>query len=232
MRDKLNHKEVWVKGSFTYRNPEEDLPKDYEEKREEYYKTLNVPLSSETFIQTIKLKMKENLNIFDENFPNNPYVEIIKKKDKIWIKLSPIEKNIEPQNIKKVKDNILEKWDVIDLIDILKEVEFRENLTACFETVGNREILNREIIRKRILLCLFAIGTNTGLKRISGSSRGTVTLEELRHIKRFFINKDDLREAITCVVNSIFKIRMRQFGEPLQQLARPIQLNLEHMIKI
>ena len=207
LRNKLNHKEIWINGSFKYRNPEEDLPKDFEEKREEYYKKLNVPLSPTSFLENIKLKMAEHLNIFDENLPNNQYIKIITKKEKTWLRLSPIERSIEPTNIRKLKDIILDKWNIIDLLDILKEVDLRESLTECFKTVGNREILDPETIQKRILLCLYAIGTNAGLKRISGASKGSVTLEELRHIKRFFINKDDLREAITKIVNSIFRIR-------------------------
>jgi len=59
----------------------------------------------------------------------------------------------------------------------------------------------------QIILQQFAIGTNTGLKRTAGASRGTVEFKELRHVKNFFINKDDLREAINAVVNAIFKMR-------------------------
>ena len=35
LRDKLRCKEIWVVGANRYRNPDEDLPTDFEERREE-----------------------------------------------------------------------------------------------------------------------------------------------------------------------------------------------------
>jgi Tn3 transposase DDE domain len=78
-------------------------------------------------------------------------------------------------------------------------VDLFENITQGFTTAGNREILSREIIRKRLLLSIFAIGTNTVLKRINGASLGKVTHEDLRHIKRFFLNADELWDDIEHV---------------------------------
>ena len=207
LRVKLKHKEVWISGSYKYRDPIDDLPKDFDEKRAEYFKLLDAPLSAQEFIDNLKKEMSQNIEAFDRKFPANELVKIVKKKGKPWIKLTPLKKVEEPQIIQKLKEAILDKWGVIDLVDILKEVDLRENFTDCFSTSGNREILDRETIRKRLLLCNFAIGTNTGLKRTAGASKGAITFEELRHIKKFFINKDGLREAINAVVNAIFRIR-------------------------
>ena len=43
LRDKLRCKEIWAVGANRYRNPDDDLPKDFEERREENYKALNQP---------------------------------------------------------------------------------------------------------------------------------------------------------------------------------------------
>ncbi|WP_157698261.1 Tn3 family transposase [Legionella clemsonensis] len=207
LRTKLRHKEAWVHNSYKYRNPEDDLPKDFEQRRKEYFSLLGAPLTADIFIAQLQDKIRWNIKQFDENFPKNDLVSICKKKGKPWILLTPLQKVEEPKIIQKVKEAILERWGIIDLLDILKEVDLRENFTNSFTTAGNREILDRETIRKRLLLCLFASGTNTGLKRTAGASRGVVSFEELRHIKKFFINKDDLREAIDAVVNAIFRMR-------------------------
>ena len=37
LRDALRRREVWVVGADRYRGPEEDLPRDFEERREAYY---------------------------------------------------------------------------------------------------------------------------------------------------------------------------------------------------
>ncbi len=207
LRTKLRHKEVWVSGAYKYRNPEDDLPKDFDERREEYFNLIGAPLVATIFTSQLKQEMYEHIKKFDNDFTKNDLVEIVKRKGKPWILLTPLQKLEEPKVIQRVKEAVLTQWGMINLLDVLKEVDLRENFTDCFTTAGNREILDREIIRKRLLLCLFALGTNTGLKRTAGASRGVVTFEELRHIRKLFINKDDLREAIDTVVNAIFKIR-------------------------
>ncbi|MHC0449744.1 MAG: Tn3 family transposase [Candidatus Lariskella arthropodorum] len=207
LRVKLRHKEVWVKGSYKYRDPIDDLPEEFEKKREEYFGLLGAPLSVNDFVAPLKNDMKYHLETFDNELPQNKLVRITHRKNKPWIQLTPLTKVEEPKVIQRIKDAILAKWGVIDLLDILKEVDLRENFTECFNTAGNREILDRETIRKRLLLCNFTIGTNAGLKRNAGASKGTVTFEELRHIKNFFFSKDDLREAINLVINAIFRIR-------------------------
>lgn len=207
LRLKLRHKEVWVSGAYKYRNPVDDLPKDFAEKREQYFQLLDAPLLAQDFIENLKQEMRQHIEAFDNNFPENKLVNIIKKGGKSWIKLAPLKKVEEPKVIQKIKEAILDKWGFIDLVYILKEVDLRENFTDCFRTFGNREILDRQTIRKRLLLCHFAIGTNTGFKRTAGASKGTITFEELRHIKKFFVSKDNLREAVNQVINAIFRIR-------------------------
>ncbi len=207
LRIKLKHKEVWVNGAYKYRDPIDDLPKDFEENLIQYYALLEAPIQPQDFTSKIKNEIREYIRLLDDGFPENDLVTIIKKKGKAWIELTPLVKVDEPKLIQRLKEAVLAKWGVIDLLDILKEVDLRENLTDCFSTAGNREILNRETIRKRLLLCNFAIGTNAGLKRTAGASKGAVSFEELRHVRNFFLNKDDLREAINTVVNAIFRIR-------------------------
>lgn len=205
--DQLRHKAAWVAESHKYRHPGEDLPKGFDDNPEPFFLQLGLPLSADSFIDTLQQKMCHHLKVFDEEFPENKHVVITQKQGKPWITLTPLQKVEEPQFLQKLKSTVLQKWGMIDLLDILKEVDLREGITECFATAGNREILDRNTTRKRLLLCLFALGTNAGFKRTAGASRGAVTFEELRHIKKFFINKDDLREAIDKVVNAILKMR-------------------------
>lgn len=46
------------------------------------------------------------------------------------------------------------RWSTINLIDILKEADFRVGFTKQFHSVGNREILDGKLLQKRLLLCL------------------------------------------------------------------------------
>jgi hypothetical protein len=50
LRERLRCKEIWVVGANRYRNPDEDLPTDFEVQREQYYAALNLPLDVESFL--------------------------------------------------------------------------------------------------------------------------------------------------------------------------------------
>jgi len=52
------------------------------------------------------------------------------------------------------------------LLDILKEADLRVQFTQQFKTTASREMLDPQTIQRRLLLCLYGLGTNTGLKRI------------------------------------------------------------------
>lgn len=82
----------------------------------------------------------------------------------------------------------------------------RLNFTAAFRTSASREALDPALLQRRLLLCLFGIGTNVGLKRIA-SQQPSVNFEELRYVKRRFVQKDALRAAIAEIVNATFRIR-------------------------
>ncbi|MFB7116173.1 hypothetical protein [Streptomyces sp. NPDC056190] len=46
LRDQLKYKEIWVVGADKWRNPDEDLPQDFAERREENYRERRKPLAS------------------------------------------------------------------------------------------------------------------------------------------------------------------------------------------
>ncbi len=50
----VRSKEVRVKGADRYRNPDQDLPADFEQERALYYSDLKLPLTSKTFFEGVK----------------------------------------------------------------------------------------------------------------------------------------------------------------------------------
>lgn len=102
LRDKLRCKEIWVVGANRYRNPDEDLPADFEERREENYKALKQPLDAESFIATLKQTMNEGLEKLNAGMPKNPKVRITEKAGG-WIAVSPLEPQAEPMNLSRLK---------------------------------------------------------------------------------------------------------------------------------
>ncbi|MBY0155386.1 Tn3 family transposase [Cytobacillus firmus] len=203
LRDRLRCKEIWVEGSDRYRNPDEDLPQDFEERREENYKALNKPLDAETFVENIKSEVMRALEKLNNRIPKNPSVRITTKGNG-WISVSPYEPLPEPMNLSRLKGEVMKRWPMTSLLDILKETDLRVNFTDQLKTVGNREILDRKTIQKRLILALYGLGTNAGLKRVSAGEHG-VRYNDLLYVRKKFIHKDNLRNAIAEVVNAILQ---------------------------
>ena len=62
VKDLLSFKGIWVNRSYHYRNPNKDLPKDFNKKRESYYKFLNLPLVPKEFTAKLKSLLANNLD--------------------------------------------------------------------------------------------------------------------------------------------------------------------------
>jgi TnpA family transposase len=206
LRDKLRCKEVWVEGAYRYRDPDKDLPSDFAEKKLEYYQLLKQPLSAEEFIMKVQKALRDALEMLNKGIPKNKKVRIITRKQKGWISVTPLTTQPDPLNIIKLKEEIVQRWPMTSLLDILKEVDLLVDITSDFKSTATREVLDRDVIQRRLLLCLFGFGTNTGLKRIS-SGNPNMCYEDLRYVYKRFIQKDYLRQAIIKVANAIFAIR-------------------------
>src|SRR5258708_16081305 len=207
LREKLRCKEVWVKGAHRFRNPDEDLPQDFDTQRGEYYAALEQPLEAKVFVESVRRKMEAALASLNSDLPTNPNVKIvIAKKGKGRIQFSPLGSQPEPPNIVALTAALVERWPLTNLIDVLKETELRVHLTEAFRTMGTREVLHPEVHQRRLLLCLYGLGTNAGLKRMC-SGGGEDTYVDLQYIRRRYITKEHLRAAIARVCNAIFRVR-------------------------
>ncbi len=212
LRERLSCKEIWVTGAYRYRNPDEDLPTDFEQHRQVYYQALTLPENVETFVCNLQQKMVDSLEKLDKGMPNNQDVNIVGTNQSL-IRVSPFPPVNEPLNLKQLKGEINRIWHQTSLLDILKETDLRVNFTRNFKSMGTREIIERETLQKRLLLCLYGMGTNTGLKRINTGINGE-NYQDLLYVRRRYIHKEQLRSAIAEVINGIFEIRLPQiWGE-------------------
>lgn len=187
LREHLRSKEIWVVGAKRYGNPESDLPKDFEVQRQVYYQALGQPTDAEAFITSLQQKMTLALERLDSQMPKNQRVKILTR-DNGWISVSPLEFQAEPLNLQRLKGELISRWPMTSLLDILKETDLRVGFTEQFHSVASRETLDRKILQRRLLLCLFGLGTNTGLKRISSGGTGE-NYPDLLYVKRRYIHK-------------------------------------------
>ncbi|MEU1305775.1 transposase [Streptomyces shenzhenensis] len=79
--------------------------------------------------------------------------------------------------------------------------EAQSNLTVRVVAVGVRQP------PRRLLLALFALGTNMGIRAIVATGEHGESEAALRHVRRHFITVDNLRAAVTRLVNATFAAR-------------------------
>lgn len=206
LRDQLRCKEIWVVGADRYRNPDEDLPADYETERISYYSALNLPIEAAQFIEGIKAEMRTELATLDAGMPNNEAVRLGEKRGKSWITLSPLEAQSDPDNIVKIKAELQAKWAMTDLIDMVKECDIRLGFTNAFKSPTAYETIDRALLRPRLLRCLHGLGTNAGLQRMASLESG-VTTKDLAYVRRRYISVPAMREAIAIITNGTLAAR-------------------------
>ncbi len=133
LREQLRCKEIWVAGADRYRNPDADLPADFDAQRATYYAALKQPLDVETFIRDLQQQMMRELAELDRTLPKNPRVKILKKGDR-WISVTPLEAQPEPRTLSQLKAVVFERWPMASLLDILKEVDLWVRYTEHFKS--------------------------------------------------------------------------------------------------
>lgn len=205
LRERLRCKEIWVRGADRFRNPDEDLPADFAAKRDKYYESLGQPLDPDGFVDAIKTSLATALRGLNTSMPKNESVRV-SSYGPHPISLSPTPPQQEPPNLHRLKQELGRRWPMTGLLDVLKECDLRVGFTNEFASAASREVTERNEVQRRLLLALYGLGTNTGLKRVSGDRHG-ISYKELLNIRRRYINKVSLRSAIREVVNAIFDIR-------------------------
>ncbi|ONM47892.1 MULTISPECIES: Tn3 family transposase [Nocardia] len=213
LRDALRRREIYVEGGNRWRNPEDDLPGDFEQAREVHYAALRQPLDATEFITDLRARMTAGLEGLDRGLIEGSTggVRITKRRGEPWISVPKLDKLVEPENLTAIKDEVARRWGTIDLLDVLKEADFLTDFSMEFVSVASRESMDRDTLRRRLLLVLFALGTNMGIKAIVNTGEHAETEATLRHVRRHFVTRDNMRRAIVKLVNATFADRDPQW---------------------
>jgi len=145
------------------------------------------------------------LRTLDAGLPANRLVRIGQKREG-WITVTPLEAQPEPPNLTALKAEITATWPMTSLLDMVMEADLRLKFTEVLKSPTAYETLDRTVLQPRLLLCLHGIGTNAGLRRVSGLESG-VTYKDLAYVRRRYISPDALRRAIAIVTNGTLRAR-------------------------
>ncbi len=209
LREALRRREIYVEGAGQWRDPDEDLPGDFEDNRDVHYAALSKPLDATAFVADLKTRLRASLDRLDTALATGTSggVRIVTRKGQPWISVPKLEKLPEPKNLEAVKAEVARRWGTIDLLDILKDAAFLTDFTDQFVSVATREVLDRTTLHRRLLLCLFALGTNMGIRQMAATGEHGEDEAALRRVRASHITRDNLRAAIVTVVNATLAAR-------------------------
>jgi TnpA family transposase len=212
LRERVRAKEIWIAGADRYRNPDQDLPTDFAARREAYYAGLNLTQDAASFISDVRKQLEEELRLLDATLPANDKVRLHYSGEN-RIRITPFAPVDEPAGLDTLKGEIGRVWPMTGLLDVLKETALDTGFLDNFESSASREALPRAVRDRRLLLALYAAGTNAGLKRVAAGVPD-VSYDELLHIHRRYIDTSTIRAATARVADATLAIRNPEVWGP------------------
>lgn len=209
LRAAIRRREIWVVGATRWRDPDADLPGDFADHREGHYSRLGQPLDPSEFIATLRGQLSDALTDLDTAIAagDTGGVRIGTRRGAPWITVPKLTKAPPAANLERIKAAVLARWGAVDLLDFLTEADHRVGfIDECFPSLATREALPADVRLARLSLVLFALGTNTGITHVAAGGHGH-SEATLRHVRRMFVTKENLRAATTKLVNATFAAR-------------------------
>jgi len=210
LRDAIRRREISIVGANRWRDPEDDLPSDFAANRDVHYASLRQPLDSAAFITDLQDRLAGALTSLEQGIADDTTggVRITSRRGEPWIAVPTLDALPQPQMLDALKQEVLRRWGTIDLLDLLKHADAFTEFTSEFSSVASREITDRTVLRRRLLFVLFALGTNMGIKHlVDGATDAGESEATLRRVRRLYVNRENLRRAITKLVTATFESR-------------------------
>ncbi|MGH3492815.1 MAG: Tn3 family transposase, partial [Sciscionella sp.] len=207
LRDKLRCKDIWVAGADKWRNPDDDLPKDFEASRPENYHKLGKPLDPRRFTADLLEEMNVELSALNDALGGGglPWLKVTERKGGA-IQLTPLDKAPEPGNLRRLKAAIRARWGVVPLLDMLTETALRTGCLNVFTPVSTRSGLDPGVLFERLLLLVYAYGTGAGLRSVAAGDHPH-SEDDLWYTRQRYITVEGCREAARVIANATFATR-------------------------
>ncbi|MCY9783170.1 Tn3 family transposase [Nocardiopsis sp. EMB25] len=205
LREQLRCKEVWVVGAGRWRNPDQDLPADFEARRAEHYTELRKPRDPKAFTRALREEMEAELGALDAALPGLEWVDIAERKAGA-IRFTAPEASPEPRNLRRIKGEVRSRWDGVPLIDMLKEAILRTGCLQQVTAVAGGGSMPPEVLAEKLMLAIYGYGTNTGNRAVAGGAHGH-TEEDIRYVRRRYLTPEAARQIAVEIANATFAAR-------------------------
>jgi hypothetical protein len=116
----------------------------------------------------------------------------------------------EPRNLRRLKAEVRTRWGTVPLIDMLKEAVLRTGCLAAATSAAGRGDLPPEVLAERLMLAIYAYGTNTGIRAIAGSAQNGHSEDDIRYVCRRYLTTELARTIAIEIANATFAARAHQ----------------------
>ncbi|WP_103382797.1 Tn3 family transposase [Pseudonocardia dioxanivorans] len=205
LRERLRCKDIWVAGADRWRNPDADLPADFDSRRVEHYRELRKPLDPTAFVAEVRDELGAELDALETALPGLGWLEVAERASGA-IRLAPLDAAPEPTGLRRLKAEVARRWGAVPLVDMLKETVLR---TGCLTAVGERAGrtgISPDVLAERLVLVIYGYGTNTGLRAVA-AGRHPHSEADLRYVRRRYLNLDAAREIAVAIADATFTAR-------------------------
>jgi hypothetical protein len=94
----------------------------------------------------------------------------------------------------------------VPLIDIVKETVLRTGCLRTVTSVADRGVMPEDVLAERLLLGLYAYGTNTGIRSVAGGDHGH-SEEDIRYVRRRYLAPEAAHKIAIEIANATFRVR-------------------------
>lgn len=105
LRDAIRRREIYVEGGLRWRNPEDDLPGDFEATRTVHYAAIRQPMDPQAFIADLKRRITTGLDRLSVALADGSAggVKVTTRKGESWITVPKLEPLAEPTGLQALK---------------------------------------------------------------------------------------------------------------------------------
>jgi hypothetical protein len=112
LREAIRRREIWVVGANRWRDPEQDLPQDFDANRDVHYAAIRQPLDVAAFVAGLRQRLGDALGRLDRALGDGSAggVRITTRRGEPWVTVPPSERQPEPPTLQALKDEVERRW--------------------------------------------------------------------------------------------------------------------------
>ena len=209
LREAIRRREIWVVGADRWRNPDVRPARRFRRQPRRALRALGQPLDPSEFISSLQGELSAALSASTPPWPRTHGRGEHRRTGRAS-RGSPCRRwpsSPSRRTWSGSRPRSQRRWGTVDLLDVLKEADSPPASSTEFTSVATRETMPDAIAAAPAAAGAVRAGHQHGHQARRGTGEHGETEAALRHVRRLFVNRDNLRAAIATLVNATFAVR-------------------------